>query len=264
MIHWPMSCLLGARTRSYPDAQTRIFWLVATSLCLSLYFAATPSLHSHAQGLSCPAGSSPINSTACAVCPVGTYYAWNATTLSMLVGVGYGGPDQQGISTALSADGTTMVVGGVLDHSQLGGAWVFTRLGGVWTAQGGILTAADAISTSEQGFAVALSATGDTLAVGGYNDNGDVGATFVYTRSGGVWSEQAKLIGTGSAPGAATQGIAVSLSADGSTLAVGGNEDSSFAGAAWVFTRSGSTWTQQQRLTESGSTGLANFVAASL
>jgi hypothetical protein len=54
-----------------------------------------------------------------------------------------------------------------------------------------------------QGFSVALSADGDTAVVGGNGDNfiyghGAVGATWVFTRSGGVWSQQGgKLVGTG-------------------------------------------------------------------
>ena len=50
-----------------------------------------------------------------------------------------------------------------------------------------------------QGFSVALSADGNTAIVGGYGDNGSAGAAWVFTRSGGVWTQQgAKLVGTGS------------------------------------------------------------------
>jgi hypothetical protein len=58
----------------------------------------------------------------------------------------------------------------------------------------------------------------------------------VFTRSGGVWSQQGpKLVGTGVVGGGANQGFSVSLSADASTAIVGGPTDNSIVGAAWVF-----------------------------
>jgi hypothetical protein len=46
------------------------------------------------------------------------------------------GPSQYGGSVALSADGNTAIVGGALDNSGTGAAWVFTRSGGLWAQQG--------------------------------------------------------------------------------------------------------------------------------
>jgi hypothetical protein len=66
----------------------------------------------------------------------------------------------------------------------------------------------------------------------------------VFTRSGATWTPQRVLFGSG-ATGAARQGSSVALSADGNTAIVGGPEDNNEAGAAWVFTRSGATWSQQ-------------------
>jgi hypothetical protein len=85
---------------------------------------------------------------------------------------------------------------------------------------------------------VSLSSDGNTAIVGGFHDSSAAGAAWVFTRSGGVWSQQGnKLVGTG-AVGDAAQGVSVSLSSDGNTAIVGGFQDSSGAGAAWVFTRS--------------------------
>jgi hypothetical protein len=94
-----------------------------------------------------------------------------------------------------------------------------------------------AVGAAEQGFSVALSADGDTAFVGGFLDNNGIGATWVFTRSGGVWSQQGnKLVGTGG--GAEPyQGFSVSLSAGGNTAIVDGFADNG-GGAAWVFTRS--------------------------
>jgi hypothetical protein len=84
---------------------------------------------------------------------------------------------------------------------------------------------------------VSLSVDGNTAIVGGEFDNSSAGAAWVWTRSGGVWTQQGtKRVGSG-AVGSAGQGISVSLSADGNTAIVGGNIDNSAAGAAWVFVR---------------------------
>jgi Viral BACON domain len=71
--------------------------------------------------------------------------------------------------------------------------------------------------------------------VGGFQDNSNTGAAWVYTRSGGVWTQQgSKLIGTG-AVGNAQQSYSVSLSGDGNTAILGGPNDNQGIGAAWVF-----------------------------
>ncbi len=141
----------------------------------------------------------------------------------------------QGHSVALSADGNTALIGGPYDNSSLGAAWVFTRSGTTWTQQGAKLVGTGNAGAAQQGWGVAFSADGNTALVGGNSDNSNLGATWVFTRSGPTWTQQgAKLVGTGNA-GAAQQGWGVSLSADGSTALVGGNSDNSNLGAAWVF-----------------------------
>jgi hypothetical protein len=81
---------------------------------------------------------------------------------------------------------------------------------------------------------------------------------WVYTRSGGVWTQQGnKLVGTG-AVGQAGQGFSIALSADGNAVIVGGLGDNSYTGAAWVFGRNGTTWTQQgNKLVGMGAVGIA-------
>ncbi|HEX7679608.1 MAG TPA: hypothetical protein VF713_15860, partial [Thermoanaerobaculia bacterium] len=113
-----------------------------------------------------------------------------------------------------------------------------------FSQQGPKLVGSGAVGNAFQGQSVALSADGNTAIVGGVVD-GSSGAAWVWTRSGGVWSQQsAKLVGSGAA-GNASQGQSVALSADGNTAIVGGGFDNSQAGAAWVWTRSAGVWTQQ-------------------
>ena len=154
---------------------------------------------------------------------------------SKLVGTGAIGAAQQGVSVSLSSDGNTAIVGGPGDNGGTGAAWVYTRSGGVWTQQGSKLVGTGAIGAAQQGRSVSLSSDGNTAIVGGPGDNGGQGAAWVYTRSGGVWTQQGnKLVGTG-ASGAAQQGVSVSLSVDGNTAIVGGLDDNGGAGAAWVY-----------------------------
>jgi hypothetical protein len=184
------------------------------------------------------------------------------TQEAKLVGTGAIGNAEQGFSVSLSGDGNTAIVGGRRDDSFSGAAWVFTRVGGVWTEQAK-LVGADAIGNSEQGYSVAISSDGNTVMLGGLSDNDLAGAAWVFTRSGGLWTEQAKLVAT-DAIGNAQQGWSVALSGDGNTAFVGGPTDNAFnplgaccVGAAWVFRRVGSTWSQQEKLVGTGANGYA-------
>ncbi len=159
-----------------------------------------------------------------------------------MVGTGAGSAPEQGYSVSLSGDGNTLASGGQQD----GSTWVFTRSAGNWTQQGSKLRGTGFVGTHRQGYSVSLSDDGDTLAVGGREDNGDAGATWIFTWSAGNWTQQgSKLFGTGYAGSSSGQGGSVSLSADGNTLAVGGRDDNSGIGATWMFTRSAGNWTQQ-------------------
>jgi uncharacterized protein (TIGR03437 family) len=139
------------------------------------------------------------------------------------------------MSVALSGDGNTAIVGGWGDNGNVGAAWTYTRSGGGWSQQGDKLVGTGAVGRPWQGYSVALSGDGNTAIVGAPADSPAVGAVWVYTRSGGVWSQQGdKLVGTG-AVGSASQGQSVALSGDGNTAIVGGDGDNGNFGAAWVF-----------------------------
>ena len=199
-----------------------------------------------------------IGALACAPQPAAAQFTQQGPKL---VGTGIGGHGaSEGWSVALSADGNTALVGGNDDNNAVGAVWVFTRSGGVWSQQGSKLVATDATVNARVGNSVALSADGNTALVGGNGDNNGAGAAWVFTRSGGVWSQQgSKLVGTGAAgSGGANQGWSVALSADGNTALVGGYSDFNSFGAAWVFTRSGGVWSQQgSKLVGTGATGNA-------
>jgi hypothetical protein len=157
---------------------------------------------------------------------------------SKLVGTGAVGGAQQGFSVSQSSDGNTAIVGGRSDNNGTGAVWVFTRTAGIWSQQGSKLVGTGAVGVAVQGASVSLSGDGDVALVGGYADSSNAGATWVFTRSGNVWSQQgSKMVGTGAAniPYRALQGYSVALSSDGITAIVGGPNDATSLGAAWVF-----------------------------
>jgi len=158
--------------------------------------------------------------------------------------------DQFGRSVSVSGD--TAVVGAWLDDdggANSGSAYVFVRSGGVWTQQAK-LTAADAAAGDEFGLSVALS--GDTVVVGANRDDDagtDSGSAYVFVRSGGVWTQQAKLTAADAAAGDVF-GYNVALSGDTAVVGAYGNDDGgSASGSAYVFVRNGGVWTQQAKLT---------------
>ena len=149
--------------------------------------------------------------------------------------------------------GEYALIGGPGDNTNVGAAWVFLRTGTAWAQQGAKLTGSAEAGPGELGFGVALSAEGKDAFMGGPADNGKVGAAWVFTRTGTEWKQQGeKLIakpgeenGAGESTGGKGEfGYSLALSSDGNTALIGGRADL-HVGAAWVFTRSGSTWTQQ-------------------
>lgn len=172
-----------------------------------------------------------------------------------LVDLSVSGTDFQGWSVGISTDGNTAVVGGYGVNSQTGSGWIYTRSNSTWT-KAASLVGSNSVGPAQQGDAVAISADGLTAAVGGYNDNGGIGAVWIYKNTNGVWSQQGAKLVASDGTGTSWQGSSVSLSADGNTLLVGGAYDNSHQGAAWVYTRSGNVWSQQgSKLIGSGAVG---------
>ena len=171
-----------------------------------------------------------------------------------------------GSDVALSADGNTALIGATLDSNNIGAAWVYVRsVTGVWSPQGGKLTATGETGNGNFGWSVALSANGDLGLIGAPADNGGSGRAFWFARSGETWSQLSSSgVGTG-AVGNARFGSSVAMSSNGSVALIGGNEDgntgnSNKVGAAWLLTRSGNTWSQSSgKLTGGGEVGPAEF-----
>lgn len=159
--------------------------------------------------------------------------------------------DLFGLTASVYKD--TVLIGASMNtvgaNTQQGAAYVFTRSAGTWTQQQK-LTASD--GTSFIHFAVGTALYEDTVVIGAPDVTGG-GAAYVFTRSGGTWSQQQKLIASDRV---STDAFGQSVAIYGNTVVIGAHAKNSNRGAAYVFTRSGTTWTEQQKLIASD--GAAN------
>ncbi|HEX3052505.1 MAG TPA: fibronectin type III domain-containing protein, partial [Aggregatilineaceae bacterium] len=153
-----------------------------------------------------------------------------------------------GKDVAISGDGNIAVVGAWKQYSDIGAAYVFTRSGSTWTQQQKLVDPAGTYMDI-YGIYVDISRDGSTIAIGAARSGG-TGAVFIYTYNGGSWVQQARLVGSDSQSDDLF-GHGVSISDDGNTLLIGsryGDGISAETGAAFVFVRSGTSWSQQAKL----------------
>src|SRR3990172_318528 len=216
-------------------------------------------------------------------------------------GCGGGLQAHAGNGVAISRDGNTLAIGAHLERStargvngnqnddslyDAGAVYVFVRRGETWEQQA-YIKASNAGENDNFGYFVALSADGNTLATtaqweasaarginGNQNDNSmpQAGAAYVFVRTGTTWSQQAYIKASNTGRKSTSEeefddgdqfGTALAISGDGNTLAVGAisedsgatgpnanqNDDSQLsAGAVYIFTRGGTTWSQQTYL----------------
>jgi len=151
----------------------------------------------------------------------------------------------------ISLSGDTVIIGANLDvdnGADSGSAYVFTRTGTTWTPQQKLLASDGAAGDN---FGISVSVDGDTALIGAWydDDNGvDSGSVYIFTRTGTTWTQQQKLLAS---DGAAEDqfGWWVLLAGDTAFIGAPGDADNGVgSGSTYVFTRTGSTWTQQQKL----------------
>jgi len=158
-----------------------------------------------------------------------------------------------------------------------GAVYVFTQANGSWSQQAYIKASNTAAGYGFGNSAIALSSNGSTLAVGSYGENSGAkgingnqsdtstsasGAAYVFTRAGNTWSQEAYIKASNTTE-QANFGGTLTLSGSGTTLVVTAQGDSSSAkgingdqsdtsmtgaGAAYVFTKNATTWSQQAYL----------------
>ena len=183
--------------------------------------------------------------------------------------------DEFGVSVAVSGD--TAVVGAYFEDKPAAGgrpaiqfagaAYVFKRSGATWSEQARLTPSNAEANVNFFGFSVAVS--GDTVVVGAQGEDSaagaapsdisaaNAGAAYVFVRSGNTWSEQARLKASNAEAddffglGVAVSGDTVIVGApyeDGAAGSAPGDNGAESAGAAYVFTRSDSAWSEQARL----------------
>jgi hypothetical protein len=164
----------------------------------------------------------------------------------------------------IAISGRTLVVGATGDDgaaANQGSVRVFIRTGGVWTEQQ-TLTASD--GAPNDGFGGAVAINGNTLIVGASSANvkevaasgatttrANAGAVYVFVERGGLWTQEQKLLASDRV---ANDLFGTSVSFQGDTLIVGAMGVDGNRGAAYVFTRNGAVWTEQQKLAASDRT----------
>jgi hypothetical protein len=211
----------------------------------------------------------------------------------------WGDGDQFGFSVALSGDGNLMAVGALSEDSRASGmnniafqdddsaadagaVYMFSRTGNNWS-QTAYLKSMNNDGGDRFGFSVGLSNDGNTMVVGGYDEDGSgrtvnpmpdnrrggSGAVYILVREGGNWRQQAYLKGS-QANNNDALGVSVAISADGNTVAAGTADDTCLipgvnpvgcigatwpphlgagtAGGVYVWGRTGTNWAQQAYL----------------
>ena len=184
--------------------------------------------------------------------------------------------DQFGYSIGLSDDGNTLAVGAIGEDSnatgincaqadnsagQSGAAYVFVRTGTAWTQQAYVKSTMTRPNVLF-GYSVGVSENGNTLAVAEYDADRGKGALYVLVRNGTTWTHQAR-IQADNAENGDSLGYSMAISDDGNTIAAGAADEDCLipginpagcdkdqpmdnsSGAAYVFVRTGTTWTQQ-------------------
>lgn len=154
----------------------------------------------------------------------------------------------------LSSDGNTCAcVTSATTHSGLedaGAGHIFVRSGSTWTYQAKLI-ANDPIEYAGWS-SLDISKDGNTAVIGAAQDSTyqpENGAVYVFSRSGSTWTQQAKLfISDPEAYDRVGEANTISISNDGNVIAIGVPEKTSFSGAVYIFTKSGSTWVQQAKI----------------
>ena len=163
--------------------------------------------------------------------------------------------DHFGRSVAISSDGTTIIVGSNQDDDGAetqGSAYIFDWNGSTWSQTQKIVQS-DTLANSDFGFSVSMSDDGTVTAVSAANHDNpggtavtNGGAVYIFTKSGGTWSQTQKMYASDYTTRADQfLGYNISMAGDGSMVVAGALYNDTTAtdsGAAYVFVKSGGVW----------------------
>ena len=155
--------------------------------------------------------------------------------------------DQFGCSVSLAND--RALVGAYGESDGRGAAYVFVKSGDAWIEEQK-LVASDGAEADKFGSSVSLGA--DRILVGAYGADASRGAAYVFVKSGNSWTEEQKLVAS---DGAAGENFGYSVSLAGDRALIGAHGSGAARGAAYVFVKSGDSWTEEQKLVASDGAG---------
>ena len=169
------------------------------------------------------------------------------------------GEPHDAFGQAIAIRGTTALIGAVDVNDWEGAIYVFTQTDGVWT-QGQEFMADDGVPGDQATFGTAIMIDGDTAVVGALgatvNGHANQGAAYVFTETGGVWSQVAKLVAD---DGEANSYFGQAAAISGDNIVVGAYGASvngnALQGAAYVYTNVGGTWTFARKLVADDAVG---------
>ncbi len=153
--------------------------------------------------------------------------------------------------SGVAIEGDTVVIGRRF-YAPFGAAYVYTRSGTIWTLEEQLTPPSG--NTVDAGFGRSVAISGETVIVGDHSDNSPAlrqGSAYVYIRNGTAWTQQQKLTAS---DGSQTDSFGWSVAISGGQAIIGawgqrnGSSDPNI-GAAYVFERENTGWTQKQKLT---------------
>ena len=168
-----------------------------------------------------------------------------------LVGSDGNANDQFGSSVSINQD--NLIIGVVSDDSNngmdAGSAYIFNRIGTDWSQKTIIFPSDGSVNDN---FGISVSIDGNYAIIGASGDDSNRGSAYVFRWTGIVWSQQAKIIASDREPDDLF-GHSVSIKGDFAIIGsfCDDNENGIDAGSAYIFKRSGTTWTQQTKITAS-------------
>lgn len=171
------------------------------------------------------------------------------------------GNSEFGSAVAMSADGTTLIVGGPSENNAQGATWIYQQKTDGWHQEGSRLVIPTEGKTN-QGIAVAISGDGTKFAIGGCGDNNNMGAVWIFERKNNELPQiKSKLVGHNTNGTTIYQGKSIALSSDGKKLAIGGPGDSA-QGAVWLYQYNGTEWQEGTKINSQDVSINANFGAS--
>lgn len=175
---------------------------------------------------------------------------------------------QIGESVAVSADGQQVIVGAPDLNNYTGTVYVYTEVNGSWanTPTRTALTVPTGVTAGYSfGFGLAVSSDGQTLIVGAHQTSvgSGQGILYAYTLSGTTWGNPVALPVTGIAKRSFVGGN-IAVSADGDVVVAGGPNANSAAGSAYVWTKSGGTWSNPVALALPSTNGAKGYFGSSV